>query len=289
MEALPKVCEKCAYVKPAKVHKCPRCGWEPRRPDKVTHADGQLVKLEQKYESDTTVLAIAAQKSGMWQHYSQTPDLDKLLDQELTLTVNVGMGATDPEARFQKFMQATGAYGQISMQGPPDLNLPEVRKELYGLAGFKDSARFFTQVDPRVVQAQKMMQQAEGTAKQIVDQHRERIQRRERQLDEREHQLESQQMEAQHEFDGKMQEAMLDFQLQDRQQQMDFAQQVREHGQKMALERQQASHKASLEVFQARVKAANERFLAVAKAKALTEAAKHAPPKGNGSGEGRVH
>lgn len=45
-EALPKVCEKCSYVKPAKVHKCPRCGWEPRRPDKVAYEAGQLVKIE---------------------------------------------------------------------------------------------------------------------------------------------------------------------------------------------------------------------------------------------------
>ncbi len=151
----------------------------------------QLVKLEQKYESDETVLAIAAQRAGAWQHYNQTPDLDRLLDQELTLQVNVGMGATDPEARFQRFMQATGAYTQIAQSAPPDLNIPEVRKELYGLAGFKDSLRFFTKVDVRLEQAKQLAQQAEEIAKGIIEQHKDRIQRRERALDEREQRLES--------------------------------------------------------------------------------------------------
>lgn len=45
-EALPKVCPACSYVKPAKVHKCPRCGFEPPRPTKVVHSEGELVKLE---------------------------------------------------------------------------------------------------------------------------------------------------------------------------------------------------------------------------------------------------
>lgn len=45
-EALPKVCPMCSFVKPAKVHKCPRCGHEPQRPTKVATSEGQLVKLE---------------------------------------------------------------------------------------------------------------------------------------------------------------------------------------------------------------------------------------------------
>lgn len=249
----------------------------------------QLVKLEQKYESDTVVLAIAAQKAKAFQHYNQTPDLDKLLDQELTLSVNVGMGATDPERRFQSFMQATGAYTQISMQGVPDLNLPEVRKELYGLAGFKDSARFFTQVDPRLAQAQKLVQQAEGMAHQLIDQNKDRIQRRERQLDNRENQLNLQQAEAQHEFEGKMQEAMMEFQLKEREQQQDFRLEAQKHGQQMALERQKAAHAANLEVFKAKQKAAIDKFLAVAKAHAMVEAAKIAPKPAGGNGDARTH
>lgn len=259
----------------------------------------QLAKLEQKYESDETVLAIAAQKAGMFQKYQQSPDLDRLLDQELTLSINVGMGATDPEGRFQKFMQAAGAYTSMAKEGPPDLNLPEVRKELFGLAGFKDSKRFFSQVDPRLVQAQKMMQEAEGVAKQIIDQNKDRIQRRERALDEKEHTLELDQMEAQHEFDGAMQELMMEFELRQKEQAFEFSAKARENSQNLRLDQQKAAQagmleqkkareQADLEWFKARVKAATDRFLAVAKAKAMTEAAKHAPKPAKGNGDARA-
>lgn len=45
-EALPKVCPACQYLKPPKTFKCPRCGFEPPLPTKVTMANGELVKLE---------------------------------------------------------------------------------------------------------------------------------------------------------------------------------------------------------------------------------------------------
>ena len=259
----------------------------------------QLVRLEQLYESDITVLAIAAQKAGAWQHYKQTPDLDKLLDQDLVLSVNVGMGATDPEGRFQKFMQAAGAYTSMAKEGPPDLNLPEVRKELFGLAGFKDSKRFFTKVDPRLVMAQQMMQGAEAEAQKIIDSHKDRIQRRERALDEREHKMELDQMEAQHEFDGRMQEIQMEFELKQREQAFDFEAETRKNAQAMRQDQQKAAQQAlmdrrkaqeqiNLEWFRAESKAAVEKFLAVAKAKAMTEAAKHAPkPAAKGNGEAR--
>lgn len=38
-EALPKKCPKCYFVKPAKVHKCPACGFEPRPPANVDIVD----------------------------------------------------------------------------------------------------------------------------------------------------------------------------------------------------------------------------------------------------------
>lgn len=246
----------------------------------------QLVKLEQKYESDETVLAIAAQKAGAWQHYQQNPDLDRLLDQELTLTVNVGMGATDPEQRFQRLMQATGAYSQISQSAPPDMNLPEIRKELFGLAGFKDNARFFTKVDPRLVQARQMMQNAQSEAQQIIDSHKDRIQRRERALDMRESQLEMQQLEAQHELQGRLQEITMEFELKQREQQFDFMAKSRENAQNLQIDQVKARNDANLEWFKAQTKAAIDKYLAVSKAKAMAEAAKHAPkPASDGASE----
>ena len=146
----------------------------------------QLVQMEQTYETDEVILAIAAQRAGVFQRYGQADQMDQLLSQELTLTVNVGMGATDPDTRFQRFMQATQAYIGLATQGPPDLNLPEFRKELYGLAGWKDGERFFTDTDPRIVQAQQMVQAAEQNARALIEGKKDALRQKEISLDDKE-------------------------------------------------------------------------------------------------------
>jgi superfamily II DNA or RNA helicase len=47
-EPLPKPCASCHFMKPAKVHACPKCGFAPERQSTVEVADGELVKLERK-------------------------------------------------------------------------------------------------------------------------------------------------------------------------------------------------------------------------------------------------
>lgn len=47
-EPLPKPCAKCHFVKPAKVHACPACGFAPERQSDVETVDGELVKVERK-------------------------------------------------------------------------------------------------------------------------------------------------------------------------------------------------------------------------------------------------
>ena len=48
VEPLPKPCVKCHFVKPAKVHACPKCGFAPERQSDVETVDGELVKVERK-------------------------------------------------------------------------------------------------------------------------------------------------------------------------------------------------------------------------------------------------
>ena len=155
----------------------------------------QLVKMEQYYETDEVILAIAAKRAGVYQQMGMSPQLDAILRQELTTTIHVGMGATDPDTRFQRFIQATGAYTQFVTQGPPDLNATEFRKELYGLAGFKDAERFFGKQDPNLIKAQQMLQQAEALAKKVVDGEKEKLMQREVSLNEREDDLDIREME----------------------------------------------------------------------------------------------
>lgn len=146
----------------------------------------QLIKLEQYYESDEVVLSIAAAKAQLYQRFGMNPMMDSLLQQELTLSVNVGMGATDPDTRFQRFTQALGVYTQTAMGGPPDLNLMEVRKELFGLAGFKDSLRFFQPVDPRLIMMGQQVQQANMERDAAVNQAESGVQGKKSDLDKRE-------------------------------------------------------------------------------------------------------
>ena len=44
-EPLPKPCPKCTFLKPAKVHVCPCCGFAPAPQTRAVHLDGELVEV----------------------------------------------------------------------------------------------------------------------------------------------------------------------------------------------------------------------------------------------------
>lgn len=121
----------------------------------------QLVLLEQAYETDETVLALAAERAQLWQKFGVSQITDDLLRKELTVNVNVGLGATDPAMKLGRFLQATQTYAQIALQPPPNMNLEEVGKEIFGLSGYRDGARFLREVqgDPAMAMQQQMMAQ----------------------------------------------------------------------------------------------------------------------------------
>ena len=146
----------------------------------------QLMLLEQAYETDEQLLAMAAQRAQLFQRFGMNEVSDRMLRQELMLSVNVGMGATDPDTRFQRLIQAFGAYSNLAAEGPPDLNLQELRKVLFGLAGWPDAKRFFTEVDVRWQQAQQMLQQAAQMAEEAVKGKQMGLLQKERGLDKRE-------------------------------------------------------------------------------------------------------
>lgn len=117
----------------------------------------QVMLLEQYYESDSVILGIAAQKSQVAQKFGANDVTDALLNRELTLTVNVGMGATDPVAKLQRFVYGVTSFAQIARLMPPGIDLKTVAKEIFGLSGYQDGTRFMIQgQDPMVV---KLMQQ----------------------------------------------------------------------------------------------------------------------------------
>lgn len=121
-----------------------------------------LVKLEQAYETDPTILGLAGKNAGLLQKFGISEITDQLLNQEVTTRVNVGIGATNPKMRMMAFMNVGQALG--SMFGPvaaQAANFDEVAKELFGLAGYKDGKRFLkTGFDPQVAMLQQQLQQA---------------------------------------------------------------------------------------------------------------------------------
>lgn len=133
----------------------------------------QIVLLEQFYETDETVLAIAAKAAPMFQKFGMDQVTDELLKQELTLSVNVGMGATDPTTKLQKFLTAMNSFSAMAKQPPPGVNLQEVGKEIFGHLGYSDGSRFFTNDNPQVLalqaQLQQMQQQMQQMAQKLND------------------------------------------------------------------------------------------------------------------------
>jgi hypothetical protein len=122
-----------------------------------------LMLLEQAYESDETIIALAAKKARLFQRFGISQVSDAMLKKDLALTINVGMGATNPDDRLKKFLAATGAAYQMSMQSPPGADVKEIVKEIYSFAGFRNGERFFPgQVNPQVAQAMKIIQQLQA-------------------------------------------------------------------------------------------------------------------------------
>lgn len=131
----------------------------------------QLVKLESAYETDETILAIAADKAKLFPKYGISQATDDLLKHDLTITVNVGLGATDPNQRLNKFLAAAKTTAEI-IRMLPGSNTAEIQKEVFSLAGYKDGERFFMQqqLPPQVQQGIQQMQQKMGQLEQQLQQ-----------------------------------------------------------------------------------------------------------------------
>jgi hypothetical protein len=128
----------------------------------------QLIKLEQHYETDQDVLAIAGANAQARQKYGVDKITDDMLDHQMTLKVNVGMGATSPDQKIQKLTQGVGAFMNIATmaQKVPVLNVQEVAKELFGALGYADGSRFINQqIDPQVAQLQQAVKQLQMALK----------------------------------------------------------------------------------------------------------------------------
>lgn len=123
----------------------------------------QLVRMEQAYETDQTVLALAGGRAQVFQKFGVSEINDALLQGMVTVRVNVGFGATNPQQRIQKLalgMQTIASMAPMLMQG---LDAKEIATEIFGALGYKGAERFFPQLsgeeNPQVTQLQQQVQQ----------------------------------------------------------------------------------------------------------------------------------
>ncbi|MFA6125434.1 hypothetical protein [Sphingomonas sp.] len=112
----------------------------------------QLVLMEAYYEDDQNVIAIAAEQSKFFQKFNVDAVTDEMLSSEVTLAVNVGIGATNPQQKVTNLGTAFGAISQVAPDMLGQINGEEVIKEVMGSLGYKDGARFFKPVDPNAQQ-----------------------------------------------------------------------------------------------------------------------------------------
>lgn len=117
----------------------------------------QLLLLEQAYETDTALMAIAAKNSGAYQRYGIGPeDVDQMIREGMTVRVSVGMGAINPSQKLNRMLTALQAVGQNVPGALERIKPQEVINEAFGIMGYRDGSRFFKtdeQVQQEMAQA----------------------------------------------------------------------------------------------------------------------------------------
>tara|TARA_R110002020_G_scaffold15674_1_gene56077 strand:- start:231 stop:2426 length:2196 start_codon:yes stop_codon:yes gene_type:complete len=122
----------------------------------------QLLRLEQYYETDSVILAVAGQAAEQqFARFNIDELMDELLRQDVLLKVNVGMNATDPLRKVQNLLNGIRSLAELPgvIQA---LNISEVVKEVFGQLGYKDGSRFISfeeQVSPEIQELQQQLQQ----------------------------------------------------------------------------------------------------------------------------------
>lgn len=108
----------------------------------------QLVRLIQQYETDAVIITHAGDKAEVYKSVQAgaSPNMDELIRQRLTVSVDVGMGNTDPVKRVERFLfgveKATAVPGQADR-----IKGSRVTDEIFATLGYRDSGRFFLSDD----------------------------------------------------------------------------------------------------------------------------------------------
>jgi hypothetical protein len=122
----------------------------------------QLMRVIQYYEDDQNILAIGYNKAKLFTKYGIDEISNDLLDREVMVTVDCGIGTSDPNVALERFAKASVIIGQILGQEVQSRAKQDAFiDEVYSKAGFKGAAeRFFhpgDQTDPRITQLKEAL------------------------------------------------------------------------------------------------------------------------------------
>jgi hypothetical protein len=128
----------------------------------------QLAALEQYYETDEKVMALCGADCEQAYRVGQGPPMDaiveNLINEDCMVNVSVGMNATDPNRKLQRFLFACNQVAQFSANMPPAANTAEMSKEVFRILGFGDGSRFWDANE----QAKQLLMQSKDTADQMM-------------------------------------------------------------------------------------------------------------------------
>jgi len=109
----------------------------------------QIVRLEQFYESDPVILELCGEKAQIAKKFQITEINNDLLEKQVSLRVNIGLGAGDPQQRLGKFNSALQIVAPICSSSPDfangskKVNVDAVFDEVFGAAGYRDGGKRF--------------------------------------------------------------------------------------------------------------------------------------------------
>ena len=129
----------------------------------------QTMRNIQLYETNEEILNLALSRTGLAEQYGLDYVPDELLNQNVNVKVNVGMGATDPLMKLRNFLAGIESYAQVLSQVPPgSMNTVEIGKEIFARLGFKDGRRFLSQSSMGDPEKQQMMMQIQELGQAIM-------------------------------------------------------------------------------------------------------------------------
>lgn len=127
----------------------------------------QLMALERLYETDEVILSLVGKNAGLAREYYENADaMIELLQHDVQVSIDVGIGSTDQSQKLARFMGATKAAVELmGDMAPRRLDYEAVISELFGLSGYRDGMRFFKMdQDP---QTDAMMQEIERLQREL--------------------------------------------------------------------------------------------------------------------------